>query len=138
MPLVYFGLTVDREAIVAGSRLGELESAIMQCVWQLDRQVTVPEVHAHLLRSRQLAYTSTMTVMSRLFEKGLLARSEERRPYTYWAKTSREDYSSELMLQVLAEFRDREAVLTRFVERIGAKDARLLADLVSKARRRRT
>jgi predicted transcriptional regulator len=118
-------------------RLGELEFAIMDYVWKQDRPITVPEVHEHLLKKRHLAYTSTMTVMSRLHEKGLLGRSEDRRPYTYWAALSREDYSAELMVGVLAELGNRKAALARFVERMGRRDAETLRQLVLEARRRR-
>lgn len=118
-------------------RLGELELAIMDYVWKQDRPITVPEVHEHLLKKRQLAYTSTMTVMSRLYEKGLLGRSEDRRPYTYWPALSREDYSAELMVGVLSELGNRKAALARFVERMGRRDAETLRQLVLEARRRR-
>lgn len=117
--------------------LGELEFAIMDFIWKRAKPITVPDVHEHLLKDRKLAYTSTMTVMSRLFEKGLLDRSEDRRPYTYWAAVGRDDYSADLMVQVLAQLGDRKAALARFVERIGSRDARLLADLVRESKARR-
>ena len=118
-------------------RLGELELAIMDHVWKQNRPITVPEVHEHLLKKRRLAYTSTMTVMTRLHEKGLLGRSEDRRPYTYWPALGREDYSAELMVGVLSELGNRKAALARFVERMGRRDAETLRELVLKARRRR-
>lgn len=118
-------------------RLGELEFAIMDFVWKQAKLVTVPDVHEHLLKSRKLAYTSTMTVMSRLFEKGLLNRREDRRPYAYWAKVGRDDYSADLMMGVLAEVRDRRAALARFIDRIGSKDAEILKDLIRARKRRR-
>lgn len=111
-------------------RLGELELAVMDWIWKQERPVTVPEVHNQLLERRKLAYTTTMTVMSRLHEKGMLGRREERRPYTYWAAMDREDYLADLMLGALVKVRDRKAVLARFVERIGPSDAAVLADLV--------
>lgn len=116
--------------------LGELELAIMDHIWKRGKPVTVPDVHEHLIKRRKLKYTSTMTVMSRLFEKGLLDRSEDRRPFTYWAAVGRDDYSAELMLGVLSQLGDRKAALARFVERIGARDARILAELVRDARGR--
>lgn len=119
-----------------GVGLGELELAIMDHVWSQDASVTVPEVHAHLAASRGIAYTTVMTVMGRLHEKGLLARSEDRRPYTYWPAISREEYTAQLMLGVLDELGDRKAALARFVERIGPGDARYLAELLRKARGR--
>lgn len=118
-------------------RLGKLEFVIMDYVWKQDRHITVPEVHEQLLKKRNLAYTSTMTVMSRLAEKGLLKRNQDRRPYTYWPAVSREDYSAELMLGVLSELGNRKAALARFVERIGRKDAETLRGLILEARTRR-
>ena len=117
--------------------LGKLELAIMDFIWKRAKPITVPDVHAHLLKERKLAYTSTMTVMSRLFEKGLLDRNEDRRPYTYWAAVGRDDYSADVMVRVLAQLGDRKAALARFVERIGSRDARLLADLVRESKGRR-
>lgn len=117
--------------------LGELELAIMDYVWRQKSAVTVPQVHEHLVKKRRLAYTSTMTVMSRLHEKGLLERSEDRRPYTYWPALSREDYSAELMVGVLSELGNRKAALARFVDRIGRKDAATLSELVLEAKRKR-
>lgn len=109
--------------------LGELELAIMDFVWKRGESVTVPDVQAHLSKTRNLAYTTTMTVMSRLHEKGLLHRSEQRRPYAYWVALSREDFTADLMLGILSELGDRKAVLARFVEKIGPRDAQLLRDL---------
>ena len=117
--------------------LGELELAIMTCIWKKQRPVTVPEVHEHLLKKRQLAYTSTMTVMSRLHEKGLLHRTQDRRPYTYWAALTRDEYSAELMVSVLSDLGNRKAALARFVDRISPSDAEALRDLTSQAARRR-
>ncbi len=51
--------------------LGELEHAIMQILWERGK-ATVREAHTELKRQRKVAYTTVMTVMSRLAEKGLL------------------------------------------------------------------
>lgn len=121
-----------------GVPLGDLEFAIMDFAWKRGRPVTVPEVQAHLSETRDLAYTTTMTVMSRLHEKGLLGRGEERRPYTYWPAIPRDDFTADLMLGILSELGDSKAVLARFVEKIGARDAQLLKDLTSKRKGRRS
>lgn len=118
--------------------LGELEFAIMDFIWKKGKPVAVPDVQRHLSKSRDLAYTTTMTVVGRLHEKGLLHRSAQRRPYSYWPAISREDYSAGLMLGILSELGDRKAVLARFVERIGRHDAKLLEELTSKNRGKRT
>lgn len=119
-------------------RLGDLELAVMEYIWRHDKEVDVPQVHRHLLRSRDLAYTTVMTVMTRLHEKGLLERCGEKRPYPYRYRPalSREDYSAGLMLDVLEEFGDRPAVLARFVERIRPQDVEFLRKIAKKPRKR--
>lgn len=130
------GIKTEERRLKNGG-LGELELAIMDYIWKQDRPITVPEVHDHLIKKRRLAYTSTMTVMSRLHEKGLLGRSEDRRPYTYWPALAREDYSAELMVGVLSELGNRKAALSRFVERMGRRDVETLRGLMLEAKRRR-
>ena len=64
--------------------LGDLERAVMVAVW--DRgEASVREVHEALLVDRSLAYTTVMTVMSRLAEKGVLRREKRGRMYIYRA-----------------------------------------------------
>lgn len=61
--------------------LGDLEGAVMAIVWQHD-EVSVRQVH-EALEDRDLAYTTVMTIMSRLAEKGVLERHKEGRAYIY-------------------------------------------------------
>ena len=49
--------------------LGPLETEIMQIIWQ-DERSTVKKVHRKLSQQRDIAYTTVMTTMSRLAEKG--------------------------------------------------------------------
>lgn len=55
--------------------LGDLECEIMEIVWKLSSSnptVTVREVYDALRKKREIAYTTVMTTMVRLSEKGLL------------------------------------------------------------------
>lgn len=65
---------------------GELESAILHLFAQEDKGWTVGEVVKAL--GGKSAYTTIMTVMTRLFEKGILRRSKEGRSYVYFKKKS--------------------------------------------------
>jgi predicted transcriptional regulator len=58
----------------AAPHLGELEQAIMEVLWKR-QPATVREVVSALPRTPPLAYTTVATIMGRLLEKGLLARS---------------------------------------------------------------
>ena len=54
--------------------LGDLESEIMEIVWQQQVPIAVRDVTEKLQKKRKIAYTTVMTVMGRLVEKGILPR----------------------------------------------------------------
>src|SRR3712207_7388963 len=61
--------------------LGPLETEIMQIIWQ-DERSTVKKVHRKLSQQRDIAYTTVMTTMSRLAEKGVLHRHRRSEEHT--------------------------------------------------------
>lgn len=56
-----------------GLGLGELEAEIMEVIWRL-KSALVREIWLKISKKRKIAYTTVMTVMSRLFNKGILKR----------------------------------------------------------------
>ena len=58
------------------------ELEIMKIVWNRDRS-TVREVYEELLKRRKIAYTTVMTMMGTLEQKGRLRKSEQGRAYVY-------------------------------------------------------
>lgn len=89
--------------------LGPLEADVMQIVWDADAPVSVRELLERLNRGRspKLAYTTAMTVMSRLVDKGALSRRRQGRGYVYEAAV--QDTAGIAVRQVVREFGD-EAV----------------------------
>ncbi|MFZ5622766.1 MAG: BlaI/MecI/CopY family transcriptional regulator [Pseudomonadota bacterium] len=73
----------------SGFDLGPLEAEVMRLVWERG-EVQVEEIHAALSREREIAYTTVMTVMSRLAAKGMLRRRKQGRAYIYKAAHERE------------------------------------------------
>jgi predicted transcriptional regulator len=63
-------------------KLTDAELEIMHVVWELDGG-TVRQVHQILNQQRSLAYTTVMTMMNILEEKGHLTRRKEGRAYRY-------------------------------------------------------
>jgi predicted transcriptional regulator len=63
-------------------KLTDAELEIMHVVWELDGG-TVRQVHERLNQQRPLAYTTVMTMMNILEEKGHLSRRKEGRAYRY-------------------------------------------------------
>jgi len=89
------------------ANLGSLEKRIMAVLWE-DQGATVREVFSIIRKSHRVAYTTVMTVMNRLVEKGLLTRSEEGRAYSYRASQSADEtaraMSRTMIKQLIRDF----------------------------------
>lgn len=94
--------------------LGELEDTVMTRVWEWNRPVTVREVLEDLQQERSLAYTTVMTVMDNLHQKGWLRRAPEGRAYRYEAVSTRAAYSAALMNEAWAASDNPAAALVAF------------------------
>jgi len=69
----------------------------MTRVWKWNRPVTVREVLEDLQQERSIAYTTVMTVLDNLHQKGWVRREAEGRAYRYEAVSTRAAYSAALM-----------------------------------------
>jgi BlaI family transcriptional regulator, penicillinase repressor len=58
------------------------ELEIMKVIWSLE-SATVRQVYESLLKKRHIAYTTVMTMMNILEQKGFLRKSQEDRAYVY-------------------------------------------------------
>ncbi|MBD3932192.1 BlaI/MecI/CopY family transcriptional regulator [Streptomyces chumphonensis] len=106
-------------------RLGELEDAVMTRVWQWNRPVTVREVLEDLRGERRIAYTTVMTVMDNLHQKGWLRREQQGRAYRYEPVSTRAAYSAALMSEAWSASDNAAAALVAFFgmmspEQVGA------------------
>jgi predicted transcriptional regulator len=109
------------------NRLGELERAIMDVLWDTHTSLTVREVSARLTE-RNLAHTTVMTVLDRLAKKGFARRERDGRAWRYCPAATRETYVTELMLTALDQTGDRTAALTRFAQSVSGVEAEVLRD----------
>ena len=117
---------------------GELEAVVMDTLWNAAAPRSVREVLTELQTSRDIAYTTVMTVMERLYRKGLLTRVEDGKAFLYQPMTSRADYTADVMAAALADSSDRTAALVHFADKMTAREARtLLAALAARTERRR-
>ncbi len=90
---------------------------------------------------QDLAYTTLMTTLDRLFKKGLLTRSEEGRAFRYAPRFSREELHREAAGNALRQLLDASPAsslpLSFLVEILGEHDKRLLDDLGKLVERKR-
>ncbi|WP_461037790.1 BlaI/MecI/CopY family transcriptional regulator [Streptomyces mayteni] len=108
--------------------LGELEDAVMSRVWEWNRPVTVREVLEDLRRERSIAYTTVMTVLDNLHQKGWVRREQEGRAYRYEAISTRAAYSAALMNDAWAESDNAAAALVAFFGMMSAEQTEALRD----------
>jgi predicted transcriptional regulator len=69
--------------------LGQLEAAVLTVLWDSSTALSVRDVLARMTR-RRLAYTTILTVLGRLHEKGLVARTKDGQAFLYRPSVSRE------------------------------------------------
>jgi predicted transcriptional regulator len=108
--------------------LGELEDAVMTRVWRWNRPVTVREVLEDLQKERTVAYTTVMTVMDNLRQKGWLRRDQEGRAYRYAAVSTRAAYSAALMNEAWSASDNPAAALVDFFGMMSPEQVDVLRD----------
>jgi predicted transcriptional regulator len=128
---------------MARSSLGDLERSVMETLWDAgDAWLTVRQVHDQLAESRDIAYTTVMTVLDRMERKDVVEREREGRAWRYRPTQSRGEMTAEVMRQALGEFaeeanhRDREAALVAFVGESTAADRQALREALAALERR--
>ncbi len=118
--------------------LGELEAVIMQIIWRRG-EVTVREVWTELQPTRPLAYTTVMTVMSRLVPKGVLTVRKQGKAYYYRATVQPDEFMAQrahaAVRDVLGNFGD--LAITQFLREIDAVDPQRLAALFDTTKKER-
>jgi len=119
--------------------LGPLERELLDAVWRLGpasvRDVLAAVEHA-------VAYTTAMTVLDRLYKKGILDRERVGRAYVYSAAASSEQLQSSLLMGLLQRLLGHgpqvaSPVLSNLVDTVGARDRQLLDELDRLVREKR-
>jgi predicted transcriptional regulator len=114
----------------AGERraVGALEREILDLLQAGPEALSAGEVLRRL--GGMLSYSTVVTVLSRMYDKGLLTRSKQGRAYVYTPVADSAGLTARRMKQVLESDSDREAVLSRFVDSLADGDEQLLRDLL--------
>jgi predicted transcriptional regulator len=122
-------------------RFGPLEWRALEALWRRGSEASVRDLGADF---PDLAYTTLMTTLDRLFRKGALARRRAGRAFLYAPAVTRAELSRERAVSALDSLLDESPepdalrpVLSHLVEKVGARDRELLADLERLVRARR-
>jgi predicted transcriptional regulator len=112
------------------SVLGPLETKVLERLWAQKRSLTVRDIQ---LAFPDLAYTTVMTTLDRLYRKGLLLRHKFGRAFAYQPRCARDELLSELILghvtDLLRASEESTVILSTLVRAVGRTDAALLDEL---------
>ncbi|HZA40032.1 MAG TPA: BlaI/MecI/CopY family transcriptional regulator [Actinomycetota bacterium] len=132
-------MTAARRKHSLSEVLGPLESEIMDVVWD-ESEVTVRDVHRKLNEKRPIAYTTVMTTLGRLTDKGLLRRVEDQPAHRFSPLVSREQYARSTVKSVVdwlvSHFPD--PAVSYFVDRVESEDERVIERLREAIEQRKT
>ncbi|HYZ28808.1 MAG TPA: BlaI/MecI/CopY family transcriptional regulator [Thermoleophilaceae bacterium] len=119
----------------SGSRreAGELESEVLAALWASSEPMTPAAVLEQL--GDELAYTTVMTTLARLFEKGVVDRQRVGRGYAYSPKVGEAELAARRFRAALDRGHDRGAVLQGFVSELTRDEQRMLLELLESGRR---
>ena len=109
--------------------LGPRESSIMRVLWGAPgAYLSVRDVAEAL--DADIAYTTVMTLLSRLFDKGLVGRRRQGRGYAYRPKVSQSQYQARMMSTALRRDVDVPEVLFHFIGDLTPKEQATLLGLL--------
>lgn len=104
--------------------MGALEAEVLGHLWAMGRPASPGDVRDAM--GAQLAYSTLMTILVRLWKKGLVERERRGRAYVYRPVLSEAELTASRMRATLDRTGDREAALSHFVGTLNKRDERLL------------
>src|SRR5437868_12128224 len=118
----------DRRKDTARRAPGTLEAEVLSVLWSSAEPLSPADVKARL--ENELAYTTVVTILTRLHDKGVASREKHGRSFRYHAVDDEAGLAARKMTKVLDNEPDRDSVLARFVTQLSESDEAVLRDLL--------
>ena len=118
--------------VVAGRRVGDLESEILDVLWSARTWLSGREV-LERLGDEPRAYTTVMTVLGRLVDKALVERVQEGKGHVYRAAGDPDELTAQAIRSLLSATAHPRVALAHFVDDLD--DPELVAELASAVKR---
>jgi len=128
-----------RHPAASASRLGPLEWRVLESLWARSSAASVRDLQPDF---QEIAYTTLMTTLDRLFRKGVLDRTKEGRAFFYVPRLTRQQFESGRAVDALrvaleGNTAELSPLLSFFVQAVGDRDRELLGELEALVRARR-
>lgn len=104
--------------------MGALEAEVLGHLWVMGKPASPGDVRDAM--GGELAYSTLMTILVRLWKKGLVDRERRGRAYAYRPLVSEAELTAARMRATLDGTGDRDAALSQFVGTLNKRDERLL------------
>jgi predicted transcriptional regulator len=111
---------------------GALEAEIVAVLWAAAEPLTPRAVQEEL--GGELAYTTVMTALTRLHQKGVVEREKRGRAYAYSPLLDTPGIAAARMRELLDSGGDRDTVLARFLGSLSDSDEATLIELLRSGR----
>ena len=121
--------------------LGDLERTVMDVLWSQGPDLSVRDVMDQLPErgTKELAYTTVMTVLDRLAKKGMASRTRDGRAWRYTADASREELAATALRSALDTVQaDRKLAMLHFLDDASPAELDDLKAALAEVERRHT
>ena len=108
---------------------------MLAALWAAEGALVPAAVQARI--GGDLAYTTVMTILARLYEKGVIERERVGRAYAYRPVVAEAAVVADHVRRLLERGNSRTAVLQGLVDGLDPSDEQVLRDLLASAGRRR-
>jgi predicted transcriptional regulator len=128
-----------RNPAVTAGRLGPLEWRVLEALWTRAASASVRDLQPDF---SEIAYTTLMTTLDRLYRKGVLERTKQGRAFFYVPRLTRQQFESgraadALRVALEGDSAELGPLLSFFVQAVSDRDRDLLDELEALVRARR-
>ena len=102
--------------------MGQLEAEVLGVLWDRGGWLTPQEVREGLDHTPPLTYSTVVTILRRLWQKGQIERQRDGKAFAYHATQSREEQMAERMYAMLAAAHDPVAALGHFTAHLSTDE----------------
>lgn len=112
--------------------MGSLEGAVLDVLWRADSALKPGDVLDRLSIEPTVSYATVLTILRRLWKKGLVTRQRVGKAHHYRPRRNRDEQTAATMADAFAAAGDPSAALGHFVDQLSAEEASALRRILKR------